>query len=110
MGMERTPAPAVLTHPGGPAAHIRAGHAMALVGPALRARTVAMAALLDESRAIDDAQGALQADMRAALAQLQAARAAQTEALRDDPGRRAPIDKATRAALRDAPGTGSPGC
>jgi septal ring factor EnvC (AmiA/AmiB activator) len=105
MGMERTPAPAVLTHPGGPVAHIRAGHAMALVGPALRARTVAMSALLDEARAVDAAQGALQSDMRAALAQLQTARAAQTEALRAEAGSRAPLDAATRAALANAPGT-----
>jgi septal ring factor EnvC (AmiA/AmiB activator) len=105
MGMGRTPAPAVLTHPGGPVAHLRAGHAMALVGPALRARTKALSALLDEVRAIDAAQGALQSDMRAALAQLQTARAAQTEALREDPGRQAPIDAATRAALRGAPDT-----
>jgi septal ring factor EnvC (AmiA/AmiB activator) len=105
MGMGRTPAPAVLTHPGGPVAHLRAGHAMALIGPALRARTVAMSTRLDQARAIDAAQAALLADMRAALAQLQGARAAQTEALRADPGRRVPLDTGVRAALADGPGT-----
>lgn len=105
MGMERTPAPAVVTHPGGPVAHLRAGHAMALVGPALRARTVAMSSLLNEARAIDDAQAALLAEMRAALAQLQAARAAQTEALRAEPGRSVRLDPGVRAALADGPGT-----
>lgn len=105
MGMERTPAPAVLTDPGGPVAHIRAGHALALIGPHLRGRTAALAALLAEARATDAAQAALQAEMRGALAQLQTARAAQADILRDQAGKRAPLPPGLIAALRDGPGT-----
>jgi septal ring factor EnvC (AmiA/AmiB activator) len=105
MGMERAPAPAMLTDPGGPVAHLRAGHALAVIGPHLRARTQEMAAILDEARAAAAAEVALHADMRAALGRLQAARAAQAEALRETPGRRAPLPDGARAALADGADT-----
>jgi len=97
MGMERAPAPAMLTDPGGPVAHLRAGHALAVIGPHLRARTQEMAAILDEARAAAAAE--------VALGRLQAARAAQAEALRETPGRRAPLPDGARAALADGADT-----
>ncbi|MGG7564672.1 murein hydrolase activator EnvC family protein [Rhodovulum sp. DZ06] len=101
MGMERTPDPAVALSPGGPVAHLRAGHALSVIGPALRARAEALAARAAEADALADARDALQARMRVSLAALQDARAAQAEALRERDGARAPLPVAARKALRE---------
>ncbi len=80
--LERTPAPALLTHPLGPVGHARAARVMAEIAPKLEARTEALREKLFDLRDLRARQDAAQAEIRAALAGLQDARAALAVALR----------------------------
>ena len=85
MAMRLAPAPALLTHPGGPVAHERAGHIMAGIAPGLRARVEELRALLARAEEIRARQTAARDQARAVLAALQKARADAAEAMRDAP-------------------------
>jgi septal ring factor EnvC (AmiA/AmiB activator) len=80
--LERTPTPALLTHPLGPMGHARAARMMAEIAPKLERRTNELRAKLFDLRDIRERQDAAQAEIRAALAAMQAARAALAAALR----------------------------
>lgn len=94
MAMRLNEAPALLTHPGGPVAHERAGHLMAGLAPGLRAKAEEMRETLDRARALRARQEEARAQARDALAALQSARAAAAESLRDG----APLDPADRTS------------
>lgn len=102
LGMERTPAPAVLVNPAGPLGHLRAGHALAALGPALQARAAGLLALQEEAARLDAALADLTDRLRAGLIAVQTARAVQTEALRDRDAEAAPISAAARRSMRAA--------
>lgn len=80
--LERTPTPALLTHPLGPMGHARAARMMAEVAPKLERRTNALRDKLADLRDLRARQDAAEREIRAALAQLQDARAAIGAALR----------------------------
>jgi septal ring factor EnvC (AmiA/AmiB activator) len=80
--LERTPTPALLIHPLGPMGHARAARVMAEIAPKLESRTNALRDKLFDLRDLRARQDAAEAEIRAALAALQNARAAIAAALR----------------------------
>ncbi len=79
--IERSPAPLLMAHPGGPVGAARAAHVMAEMTPALQSKTDALRAQLDELKQLASVQALAETLMRKGLSDLQSARSDLTEAL-----------------------------
>jgi len=79
--IERSPAPLLMAHPGGPVGAARAAHVMAEMTPALQTKTEALRAELTELKQLAKVQALAESHMRQGLSDLQTARSDLTEAL-----------------------------